>query len=155
MPSDTTNGSIAFLEAPEKQHFTSPPRILIIGAGSRGTSYARAALSCSNATIAAVCEPIEFKRNAFGRKFIWGDGKVPPFGAAFPSWKDWVKYEKERRESLRTGKGLTGEGGFAPVIVDAVFVCVLDEMHEEVLCGIAELGVHICCEKPLSTVSLV
>jgi predicted dehydrogenase len=35
--------------------------------------------------------------------------------------------------------------------VDAVFVCVLDEMHEEVVCGLAGLGVHICCEKPLST----
>lgn len=35
--------------------------------------------------------------------------------------------------------------------IDAVFVCVLDEMHEEVICGIAGLGVHIMCEKPLST----
>lgn len=35
--------------------------------------------------------------------------------------------------------------------IDAVFVCVLDEMHEEVVCGIAGLGVHICCEKPLAT----
>jgi predicted dehydrogenase len=38
-----------------------------------------------------------------------------------------------------------------PPGIDAVFVCVLDEMHEEVICGIAGLGVHICCEKPLST----
>lgn len=149
MPANTTD-STAFLKAPEKQHFTSPPRILIIGAGSRGTSYAASALSCSNATIAAVCEPNTYKRNEFGRKFIWGDG-VPPFGTAFPDWKDWVKYEKERQESAKTGKGLTGEAGFKPVIVDAVFVCVLDEMHEEVLCGIAGLGVHVCCEKPLST----
>ncbi|KAF2033674.1 streptomycin biosynthesis protein StrI [Setomelanomma holmii] len=152
-PSATSNTALedtAFLQAPEKKTFTHPPRILVIGAGSRGTSYARAALECSNATIAAVCEPIEYKRNEFGRKFIWGDS-VPPFGTAFPNWKDWVKYEKERRESARTGTGLTGDGGFAPVIVDAVFVCVLDEMHEEVVCGIAELGVHICVEKPLST----
>ena len=35
--------------------------------------------------------------------------------------------------------------------IDAVFVCVLDEMHEEVVCNIAKLGVHILCEKPLST----
>ena len=35
--------------------------------------------------------------------------------------------------------------------IDAVFVCVLDEMHEEVVCGIAELDVHIMCEKPLAT----
>jgi hypothetical protein len=27
----------------------------------------------------------------------------------------------------------------------------LDEMHEEVVCGIAGLGVHVLCEKPLGT----
>lgn len=35
--------------------------------------------------------------------------------------------------------------------IDAVFVCVLDEMHEEVVCGVAELKVHVLCEKPLAT----
>lgn len=35
--------------------------------------------------------------------------------------------------------------------VDAVFVCVLDEMHEEVVAGIGDLDVHVCCEKPMST----
>jgi predicted dehydrogenase len=61
-----------------------------------------------------------------------------------------VNYEKERRESERTGEGLTGVGGFKPVIVDAVFVCVLDEMHEEVVRGMAGLGgVSVCVEKPL------
>jgi predicted dehydrogenase len=141
----------AFLKAPEKQHFSKPPQILVIGAGSRGTSYARSALGCSNAVVAAVCEPIEYKRNEFGRKFIWGDVGVPRFGACFSDWREWVCYEKDRRESVRTGKGLTGIGGFAPIIIDAVFICVLDEMHEEVICGIADLGVHICVEKPLST----
>jgi predicted dehydrogenase len=140
-----------FLEAPPKQHFAKPPQILVIGAGSRGTSYARSALSSSNAIIAAVCEPIESKRLTFGNTFIWGDIGVPRFGACFSDWREWVCYEKERRESLRTGKGLTGDGGFAPIVIDVVFVCVLDEMHEEVVCGIAELGVHICVEKPLST----
>jgi hypothetical protein len=149
--SQNSSDATAFLKAPEKQIFTNPPRILVIGAGSRGTSYARAALECSNATIAAVCEPIEYKRNEFGRKFIWGDDGVPSFGTAFPDWTDWVKYEKGRRESARTGEGLTGNSGFKPVVVDAVFVCVLDEMHEEVVCGIADLGLHICVEKPLST----
>lgn len=35
--------------------------------------------------------------------------------------------------------------------MDAVFVCVLDEMHEEVVRGVSGLGVHVCVEKPLST----
>ncbi|KAH5508406.1 hypothetical protein HBI31_043860 [Parastagonospora nodorum] len=141
----------AFLQAPPNQHFATPPRILIIGAGSRGTSYAEAALSSSNATIACVCEPNEYKRNLFGSRFIWSDTGVPQFGQCFPDWRDWVKYEKDRQESLKTGKGLTGVGGFEPIIIDAVFVCVLDEMHEEVVCGIAGLGVSICVEKPLGT----
>jgi hypothetical protein len=140
-----------FLKAPPKQHFTQPPQSLIIGAGSRGTSYAQSALSSSNAVIAAVCEPIESKRLAFGNAFIWGDVGVPRFGACFSDWREWVSYEKERRESARTGKGLTGDGGFAPIVIDVIFVCVLDEMHEEVLCGVAGLGVHVCVEKPLST----
>jgi predicted dehydrogenase len=141
----------AFLQAPPNQHFATPPRILIIGAGSRGTSYAEAALSSSNAVIACVCEPNEYKRNLFGSRFIWSDIGVPQFGQCFPDWRDWVKYEKDRQESLKTGKGLTGVGGFEPIIIDAVFVCVLDEMHEEVVCGIAGLGVSICVEKPLGT----
>jgi predicted dehydrogenase len=141
----------SFLQPTPKHTFPTPPRILIIGAGSRGTTYASAALSCSNATIVGVCEPNEYKRLEFGRKFIWSATGVPQFGQCFTDWREWVKYEEGRRESLKTGTGLTGVGGFAPVIVDAVFVCVLDEMHEEVVCGVAGLGVHVCVEKPLST----
>lgn len=141
----------SFLQAPPYQNFKAPPRVLIIGAGSRGTSYAEAAISCSNASIACICEPNEYKRNLFGSRFIWSKTGVPQFGQSFPDWRDWVKYEKERQESEKTGKGLTGIGGFAPILVDAVFVCVLDEMHEEVVCGIAGLGVSICVEKPLGT----
>lgn len=55
-----------------------------------------------------------------------------------------MTYEEERRDRERRGEEV--EKG-----VDAVFVCVLDEMHEEVVCGIAGLGVHICVEKPLAT----
>lgn len=51
-----------------------------------------------------------------------------------------MAYERVRRER---------EGSTAGV--GAVFVCVLDELHEEVVCGIAGLGVHVCCEKPMST----
>lgn len=50
----------------------------------------------------------------------------------------WWRYADQAREKVEPG-------------VDAVFVCVLDEMHEEVVCGIANLGVHICCEKPMAT----
>ena len=135
----------AFLKAPGKHTFTSPPpRVLVIGAGSRGTAYAESALTSTNAVIVAVCEPIEYKRNEFGRKFIWGDDGAASEGRAFADWREWVEYEEKRRVKAEKGEGVGN-------IVDAVFVCVLDEMHEEVVCGIAGLKVHICVEKPLST----
>jgi predicted dehydrogenase len=133
----------AYLKAPDFQNFKNPPRILVIGAGSRGTAYAEAALEGTNAIVAAVCEPIAYKRAEFGRKFIWTDGAAQS-GQSFANWKKWVEYEQERRGRQANGEEV--EKG-----IDAVFVCVLDEMHEEVVCGIAHLKVHICCEKPLST----
>lgn len=127
---------------PGYQTFDTPPRILIIGAGSRGCTYADIVTRYSNAVIAAVCEPLAYKRTEFGKRFIWGQGGQAGVGQAFTDWKGWVEYEVERRKE---GDG-SGERG-----VDAVFVCVLDELHEEVVVGIAGLGVHICCEKPMST----
>ncbi|KAH7380142.1 streptomycin biosynthesis protein StrI [Pyrenochaeta sp. MPI-SDFR-AT-0127] len=134
----------AFLTATGKQIFTNPPRVLVIGAGSRGTAYARSTLDSTNAIIAGVCEPIEYKRNEFGRKFVWGQDGAASQGYAFKDWREWVEYEKSRRVKEKNGE----EAGNR---IDAVFVCVLDEMHEEVVCGIAGLQVHICVEKPLST----
>lgn len=134
----------AFLKAPSFQKFDNPPRVLVIGAGSRGTAYAEAALQGTNAIISAICEPIQSKREAFGRKFIWTGSVAAQPGQAFAGWKQWVEFEEDKRE--KEANGVEVEPG-----IDAVFVCVLDEMHEEVVCGIAHLGVHICCEKPLST----
>lgn len=141
-----TNGDSheSFLKAPNFQNFESPPRVLVIGAGSRGTAYAEAILEGTNATVAAVCEPIDSKREAFGKRFVWSGESSRQPGQQFDNWREWVEYEERRRET--EAKGLEIEPG-----VDAVFVCVLDEMHEEVVCGIAHLGVHICCEKPMST----
>ena len=133
-----------FLKAPDFENFEHPPRVLVIGAGSRGTAYAEAVLHGTNATIAAVCEPIKSKRESFGKRFIWTSKQPKQSGQHFIDWRQWVQYEERRRKDEVEGK--QSEPG-----IDAVFVCVLDEMHEEVVCGIAHLGVHICCEKPLST----
>jgi predicted dehydrogenase len=157
MTKNTSTPSIiatkTFLTAPPFQTFEKPPRILIIGAGSRGTSYAHFINTCSNALIVSICEPNPHKNATFGSKYIWGADGVPAFGQSFTSWEDWVDYERDRRESERTGKGLTGRSGFKAVVVDAVFVCVLDELHEKVVTGIVNGlggGVSICVEKPLS-----
>jgi predicted dehydrogenase len=132
-----------FLKPVAKHDFTNPPRLLVIGAGSRGHAYARSALASTNAIIAAVAEPVAYKRTEFGRNFIWGKGQPQP-EHEFEDWRDWVKFEETRRKRKTAGE--TVEDG-----INAVFVCVLDEMHEEVVCGIAHLKVHVCVEKPLST----
>ncbi|KAI8937182.1 hypothetical protein NX059_006392 [Plenodomus lindquistii] len=136
--------STPYSNAPGFQSFEVPPRVLIIGAGSRGTAYAEATLTSTNAIIAAICEPIAYKRNEFGRKFVWGENREPQPGQAFANWREWVEYESKRRANEH--EGIDVEEG-----IDAVFVCVLDELHEEVVTGIAGLGVHVCCEKPMST----
>lgn len=124
----------------------SPPRILVIGAGSRGRTYARAVASSTNGVVAAVAEPDNYKRNRFGEAVIWGPQAPPPEGAAFADWRDFITYETRRR-----ARAEAGEEGVLPGI-DAVFVCVLDDMHREVVVALAKLGgLHIMCEKPLAT----
>jgi predicted dehydrogenase len=138
--------TITRLPAPSRPPFsTSPPRILIIGAGNRGNAYASAIQTSSNGILVGVVEPIEVKRRLLGRKFIWGK-REPKEGESFGDWREFVAWESERRMKERDGMGKgEGEG------VDAVFICVQDQMHKEVVLGLAPLGVHILCEKPLAT----
>jgi len=121
----------------------SPPRILIIGAGSRGNAYAKAIKHSTNGIIAAVCEPIAFKRQELGEKHIWS-GRQPEPHEEFTSWRNFIRYEEQRRQ--REAAGETVEEG-----VDGVFICVLDEQHAEVITALAPLNLHIMSEKPLAT----
>lgn len=121
------------------------PRILIIGAGSRGNAYARAI--CQNPSlgrVVAVAEPVQTRRARFGRRYIWGDD-VPSDGDAFAGWREYLSWERARREKAAKG----GEG--VPDGVDGVFVCTLDETHREVVTALAPLCLHVMCEKPLAT----
>ena len=143
--------------APEKQHFATPPRILVIGAGSRGTTYAQWTKLYTNAIISGICEPIAHKRRVFVQRFmpeqrsrVYADRFIAPEAAgteeqhAWAGWREWVVFERARRARAAAGEAVQ-EG------VDAVFVCVLDEMHAEVVCTLAKMGVHLLVEKPLST----
>ena len=123
----------------------NPPRILIIGAGSRGRAYARAIASSCNGIVTAVAEPDEYKRKHFGSTFIWAEHE-PADGACFDDWRGFISYETQRRERAEAGDTSVPPG------VDAAFVCVLDEMHKEVVIALSRLGsLHIMCEKPLAT----
>jgi predicted dehydrogenase len=124
------------------------PRILVIGAGSRGNAYSRAIQESSTAHIVGVCEPIPFKRKEFGKKFIWGT-REPLAPEEFEDWTDFLAYETTRRQRVAAGELKEGDEEFRGV--DGVFICVLDEMHVHVIKGLAPLGLHIMCEKPLAT----
>jgi predicted dehydrogenase len=115
------------------------PQFLVIGAGSRGTSYARAVTVATSGIIAAVAEPDDFKRQEFGKKYIWGDG-TPRQGQAFSSWRDWLGWEAARR----TAHGENGQH------IAGVFICTLDETHAEIIGALAPFNLHIMCEKPLA-----
>lgn len=121
----------------------SPPRLLIIGAGSRGAAYAKAIGESTNGICVGVVEPIIYKRRELGRKYIWGDGD-PAEGQEFGDWKDFVVWEEGRRAREAAGEDV-------PEGVDGVFICVQDELHKAVVLGLAKLKLHIMCEKPLAT----
>lgn len=122
--------------APSKEPYS--PNFLIIGAGSRGNSYARAVTLATTGTVCTVAEVDQFKREEFGRKYIWGSKKPQP-GQEFVSWQEWIAWEKERRATGVTRVQITG-----------VFICTLDETHAEIIRALAPLGLHIMCEKPLA-----
>ncbi|PBP23602.1 oxidoreductase family protein [Diplocarpon rosae] len=122
----------------------NPPRFLIIGAGSRGTAYARATGESTNGIIVAVAEPIAYKRKLLGEAYIWGKAG-PSEGQEFEDWKHFLAWEQQRRVKAARGEEAV------PEAIDGAFICVLDEMHKEVIMGLAPLGLHIMCEKPLAT----
>jgi predicted dehydrogenase len=132
------------LPAPPRPAMSAnPPRFLIIGAGSRGNAYARAIAESTNGITGAVAEPIAYKRKQLGEKYIWGKAG-PSEGQDFEDWKAFLKWELERRAKASRGEEV-------PEGVDGAFICVLDEQHKEVIVGLAPLGLHIMCEKPLAT----
>ncbi len=53
-------------------------------------------------------------------------------------------YEQDRRQRAEKGENV-------PKGVDGVFVCTLDETHEEIILALAPLNLHIMSEKPLAT----
>ncbi len=133
---------------------TTPPRILIIGAGSRGTAYARAITDSTAGIVAAVAEPDAFKRRAFGEAFVWGRDAQPLPGQEFLGWQDFVARERARRDAA-AGEGKVEGGDEGEGLgVDAAVVCTLDETHRavvEALAGLPGPALHVLCEKPLAT----
>ncbi len=122
-----------------------PLSFLVIGAGSRGNAYATALSEDANINgyVGAIAEPIASKRHSFWRKYI-SESKEPRPGDVFETWQQFRDYELDRRNRKQKGESVM-EG------VDGVFVCVLDEMHAEIITTLAPLHLHIMSEKPLAT----
>jgi predicted dehydrogenase len=108
------------------------PRLLIIGAGSRGNAYAEAVKDLGIGFITAVAEPDAYKRQELGSHYIWKDGPVE--GQSFDDWRDFLRWQLKH-----------------PRYIDGIFICTLDEMHMEIITALAPLKIHIMCEKPLAT----
>ncbi len=99
-----------------------PPSLAVIGAGNRGSTYARLA-SHRGARVVAVAEPREAYREAFAREHGLGADRV--FG-------DW-------RVLLDSG-----------VTCDAVVIATPDRLHVEPAIACAGRGWHILLEKPMA-----
>ncbi len=100
------------------------PRVIILGAGSRGTGYANfIARFPEKAEVVAVAEPRDFYRNRLG------DEHHIPADRRFHSWTEVVA---------------------RPRFADAVLICMQDDMHEEPAIACARLGYHILLEKPMA-----
>jgi len=123
------------------------PRFVIIGAGSRGTAYAAAIVRSGLGSVAAVVEPVGFKREQFCTNYIWSTDSRPSPEQQFEDWKDFVAFEEQRQKDITAGIETSPR-------VDGVFVCVRDELHFPIVQALAPLGLHIMCEKPLATTLL-
>ena len=101
-----------------------PVRLIVIGAGCRGTDYAAYALQHPDqAKIVGVAEP-----RSYYRKHLVEKHQIQPQNV-FLDWKDVAKRER---------------------FADAVIIATQDAMHTEPAEAFAEKGYHILLEKPMA-----
>ncbi|HEU4348848.1 MAG TPA: Gfo/Idh/MocA family oxidoreductase [Actinoplanes sp.] len=99
--------------------------LLVVGAGQRGTAYARHASRSGAGRVVAVAEPDPGRREQFAREF------GVPAGRALDSWT-----------------ALRGRGRLA----DAAIVATQDRDHEEPAVLLAGQRYHLMLEKPMAPV---
>lgn len=101
-----------------------PVTVAMVGAGSRGTTYARyAAAYPHRARVVAVAEPMA------GRRRVLADRHAVPTAARFPDWRHLAA---------------------RPRLADAVVITTPDREHVEPAQRFAELGYHVLLEKPIA-----
>ncbi|ORX94572.1 NAD(P)-binding protein [Basidiobolus meristosporus CBS 931.73] len=101
-----------------------PITVSIIGAGSRGSSYANFSLKNPHLMkVVAVAEPKNIRRNNMAEKYNI------PSKYVFSDWRELTK---------------------RPRISDAVVIATFDHLHVEPTLELAKLGYHIMLEKPMA-----
>ena len=104
---------------------SKPVTLAVLGAGARGTGYAKFAEAFPDKLqIVAVADPIALRRNGMG------DAYNIPEDKRFYSWEDFVK---------------------EPKMCDGVIISTQDALHEAPAIACAKLGYNILLEKPMST----
>ena len=102
----------------------APVSLVVIGAGERGTGYARwATRHPDRASVVGVAEPRELRRTRFAAEHGIAAGHAVA---------DW-------RQLASRGR-----------LADAVLICTQDRMHVEPAEAFASLGYHILLEKPMA-----
>ncbi|MFC3998997.1 Gfo/Idh/MocA family protein [Nocardiopsis sediminis] len=102
----------------------APVRVMIVGAGSRGGSYAEWIRRHPHvAEVVAVAEPRAEYREPLA------DAHGVPEAARFADWR---------------------EAAARPRLADAALVCTLDDAHLEPALALADRGYHLLVEKPLA-----
>jgi len=103
---------------------TKPVKLIVIGAGSRGSGYAEYAPAFpEQACIAGVAEPRDYYREHFAQRH-----HLPP-ESVFSDWREITQ---------------------RPRFADAVLICTQDAMHAEPAIAFARMGYHILLEKPMA-----
>ena len=125
---------------------STPVTAIIVGYGSRGSTYARYALeNPSLLKIIGIAEPREFIRSTAAKKHSFDIIDIPnksintsptsfnpsPSGYyLFSSWEEIVQLPQK--------------------IADCVIICTQDQMHTEPTVQLSSLGYHILLEKPMA-----
>lgn len=98
-------------------------RLAIIGAGSRGTNYARLATASGRGAVVAVVDPDPRRRASFAAEYELPETSV------FADWRD-----------------LAAE----PRLADAAVIATPDRLHTDPAIAFADAGYHLLLEKPMA-----
>lgn len=116
-------------QAPTAPAPAEPVRLLVIGAGDRGTGHARWALDHPDrAKVVGVAEPRRARREALAQAH-----GIAPHNTV-EDWREFAGRKFAARER----------------VADAVLVCTLDREHLAPVEAFAELGYHVMVEKPMA-----